>query len=840
MSVSALLLAFGPPSRAQGEQLSLRFQAGQLAGLRVGTENLPARGIGGFYAQVYRITTGDNLLTDAVPNRLPEPLPAGFSIDRQVTWQEKPTLAIKLPDGQTTDSGEMEFWARSLKPGHTYLLRFAYRGERLAGEYPPIIHLRQRDAAGQFVAAQQNLELLCGTYDWREETIAIYAMEGASAMSFMLHHPAGSGRFWISQTTLQEVTPDPVVLVPGQWDWEGDKPPWFVGTIPGTDISLLATAKEGEDLVAISATLSAPTARLRRKPVAVILSFRLPLDATGWRWGDYLHQDRIIAPGGDYSNYTLIGRRQFRAVSRFPMAPVSGPAHGIALMVPLTPSLFTRLRYDGSGYLCAEFDLGMAPRSSGETESLTFSFDIARYQPRWGFRAALARYYARYPQLFASSAKEGGWWIGPSQEVKDLTDFGLQYAEDHFAHPDGTKANNDMGIYTCSYSEPWMWRILVSEDVDLALAQPLAHYLPQIEKDADLPATVMDAHDYWTAPRRESVRAFLNSVISGPDGQHQINAVRTYAGTFIEMSTSCLPRIRSEKWGDINRGLLSYRYETEADVARCAAQGAKVDGVYFDSVGNWSDVSAEDHRAEHFAFTSFPLTFSYATGTPVVSGLSAMAEYMGFIRAKGFVTMANSDPTYLPYAAPYLDMLGAGENFGEGSEDDQDLSHDRAIAYHKSVSFGNSGMLSASPEAAEARFRLLLFYHIYPGIFYRDQQSLERVRPLYANYIPLMREMGRAGWEPVPWATSDDPALLIERYGPGADGVILLALRNPTAEPRACTLSVETAGFGRDAASCRRAQNALSSGDLPLSREKDVVKIKLDLPPHDTAVIRLD
>jgi hypothetical protein len=841
LAVSAwLALLTGAASHAQAEQLSLRFQAGQLAGLRVGTKDLPARGIGGFYAQVYHLSTGQNVLADADPAKLGSALPAGFSVDRQTDWQGKPSLLVSLPEGQQNDSGEMEFWARGVKPHHTYLLRFAHRGERLAGEYPPIIHIRQHGADGTAVVPQQNLELLCGSYDWREETIAIYAMEGADSMSFMLHHPAGAGRFWIGPVTLEEVQPSPTVLVPGQWDWERGKSPWFIGTIPTTDISLLATTREGEDAISISAALSAPTARLREKPVAVILSFRLPLDAAGWRWGDYLHQDRTIEPGRDYSNYTLIGRRQFRAVSRFPMAPVAGPAHGIALAVPLTPPLFTRLRYDGNAYLCAEFDLGLAARTNRDTESVTVAFDILRYQPRWGFRAALARYYQRYPQVFASSAKEGGWWIGPSDQVKDLTDFGLQYAEDHFAHPESTKANNQMGIYTCSYSEPWMWRILVSEENDLALAQPLSHYLPQIEKDADLPATVMDSHDYWPAPRRDSARAFLNSVIHGPDGQPQINAVRTYSGTYLEMSTSCLPRIRSQRWGDMNRALLSYRYETQEDVARCAAQDAKVEGVYFDSVGDWSDISAEDHRQEHFPFASFPLTFSYAAGTPVVSGLSAMAEYMRFIRGKHFITMANSDSTYLPYAAPYLDMLGAGENFDGGAEDDQALSHDRSLAYHRSVSFGNSGMLRASPEQAESRFRLLLFYHIYPGIFHSGPQSLERARPLYQKYIPLMRAMGRAGWEPVPWAISDDGSLLVERFGPAAAGPVFLAVRNPTEQVRTCTLTVEPRAFGRDPARLSAALNALTGEQVAIARSDSALSLRLTLLARDTAVVRLD
>lgn len=822
---------------AAAESVSLRLEAGQVLGVRVGDDALPARGLGGFYVQPYRAVVGPNLLREVGLAGLPRPLPRAFAIDTTAKWRDRPTLTIRLPDHQLTDSGELELHAERLQPHRTYLLRFAHRGDRLAGEFPPIIHLRQSDAAGNPVVSQQNIELLNGSYDWKEQVIAFPAVENAAQFVLMLHHPRGSGQFWISEITLQEVQPQPAVPVTGQWDDAAE--PRFTGTIPGTPISLEARARPTHHGLTIQSSLTAPSSWLRGHPSALILSFRLPLAATGWRWGDDLRRERPVEPGRSYSSYQLIGRRQLREVSAFPLAAVAGPEHGLALMVPLRPTLLTRLRYDADGYLCAELDLGMADRGKGPLEEVAFSLDIARFPPRWGWRAALACYYARYPELFASAAKEGGWWIGPSEQVKDLQDFGLQYAEAHFAQPAATKANNQMGVYTCSYSEPWMWRITVSEERDPALAKPLSFYLPGIERDANLPESAMDGHDYWTAPRRDSVRAFLNSAIFGPDGKYQENAVRTYAGTFLEMNTCCLPGIRSTRWGDLNRGLLSYRYETLEDAKRCAAGGAKLDGVYFDSVGDWSDISAEDYRTEHFAFASYPLTFSYATGAPIISGLAAMGEYMEFIREKNYITMANSDRGYAAFAAPYLDMIGAGENFGDEVASDEALSHLRAVAFRKSVSFGNSGMLEASAAEAEARFRLLLFYHIYPGIFCSDPASLERVRPLYQRYVPLMRAMGRAGWEPLTWAAANDPALWVERYGPGPDGIAYLAVRNPTAADRTATVIVEPNGFARAIPATLTIADALTGRAISYQRSVNKVLLPVRVPAYDTVVIRV-
>ena len=839
LAASAICLAATPAlSAGAADGLLLQLQAGQLVGLRVGRQNLAAQGVGGFYVQQYQVVTGSDLLREHGLAGIPAPLPQSFAIDRKTTWRGRPSLTIKLPVTKAEDSGQLELHVDQVQPHRVYLIRFAHRGERLAGDCPPILHIRQLDENGQPATAQLNVDLLAGTYDWKEAVIPVPAVDRAASFVLMLHHPNGSGQFWISEVTVTEVRQQTAVPVAGAWT--GGIEPQFAGAIPGTPIVLNARASALMNGMTIRTTLSAPASWLKKNPAALTVSFRLPLAATGWRWGDYLRSDRPIEARKSYSNYQLIGRRQFREVSRFPMAPVAGPDHGIALMAPLKPVILSRFRYDAEGYLCGEFDLAVVDRGLGAAENVSFSFDIVRFEPKWGYRSALSAYYTRYPDLFSSTAKEGGWWIGPSDTLQNLQDFGLQYAEAHFARPEPTKANNGMGIYTCSYSEPWMWRILASEENNLALVKPVSAYVPEIERDAKLPLTVMDTHDYWTAPRRESVRAFLNSAAFGDDGKYLENAARTYEGAYIEMNTSCLPGIRSPRWGDINRGMLSYRYETLADANRCEAGGAKLDGVYFDSVGNWSDIAAEDYRDDHFQFAATPLTFSYATGTPVISGLAAMSEYMDFIRRKSYVTMANSDSTYAGYAAPYLDMIGAGENFGDDAASDEALSHDRTVAFRKSVSFGDSGLLQASQQEAEARFKLLLFYHVYPGIFFSDAESLERVRPLYRRFIPLMRAMGRAGWEPVPWAATEGAPLWVERYGPSRDGRAYFAVRNPTDSAHAATLAVEASGFGRPVGANVRVTDALSGRPLESRRSVSKLMIPVSVPARDTAVVRVD
>jgi hypothetical protein len=69
---------------------------------------------------------------------------------------------------------------------------------------------------------------------------------------------------------------------------------------------------------------------------------------------------------------------------------------------------------------------------------------------------------------------------------------------------------------------------------------------------------------------------------------------------------------------------------------------------------------------------------------------------------------------------------------------------------------------------------------------------------------------------------------------------VFLALRNPTDGTRSCTLTVEPAGFGRDPARLAAATDALASQPVMVTRSQANLLLKLTVPAHDTAIVRLD
>ncbi|NIM51495.1 MAG: hypothetical protein GTO22_19985, partial [Gemmatimonadales bacterium] len=132
------------------------------------------------------------------------------------------------------------------------------------------------------------------------------------------------------------------------------------------------------------------------------------------------------------------------------------------------------------------------------------------------------------------------------------------------------------------------------------------------------------------------------------------------------------------------------------------------------------------------------------------------------------VVIANSGPNYeLFMAAPWLDMIGAGEGYSS------ELHHHsivRAIAAQKPCSFWG--------ERTEAAIKECMLMGIYPG--FGDGSNYESYRSLYQQYMPILDTLDDAGWEPITAAKSSNTNVCVERHGPDDNGVIYLVARAPS------------------------------------------------------------
>jgi len=246
----------------------------------------------------------------------------------------------------------------------------------------------------------------------------------------------------------------------------------------------------------------------------------------------------------------------------------------------------------------------------------------------------------------------------------------------------------------------------------------------------------------------------------------------------------------------------------------------ETDGVYIDSVTAFDGVGGwENRRAEHLALSDSPLTFSWADGGPAQLAPQAQAELLepiaSEIRSGGRVMMFNLFPPAMRFHAHNADVMGS--EVTQLVESDALSRIRRTLAGHRIVSnllqWGWDLPTYITYEEMEEFIRGQLFWGFYPAVssaggpmnggapdrYFLHPELYERDRPLFQLYIPVVRALSSAGWEPITNATAI-PMADTERFGDFSRGAVLLTVRGPegaaleaevTLDLTACGLSNE-------------------------------------------------
>jgi hypothetical protein len=516
----------------------------------------------------------------------------------------------------------------------------------------------------------------------------------------------------------------------------------------GLTLSTEATRRGGVELVDV--TLSDTTGRDR----AVTLLYAVPVSEKDLLWLHDPRESRAVEPGREFMNAGRFRAGANGRLSRYPFAAVADGRRGVALGVDMARPAFFRIGYNaGSGELFLAYDLGFAPeRPSARLRFCRFSFE-----PEWGFRAALARYYEIFPEAFRCRTPEQGLWMPFARisQVEGWQDFGFQFKEGN----NETAWDDRHGIVTFRYTEPMTWWMRMPAEIPRTLEAAEAEAIRLAEK-GDARAKALLTSGYHNEEGRFPARLLDTPWCNG--AVWSMNSMPGVAGEVTDFGN---------KWNaDLRRRL--YGPERSGDL----------DGEYVDSSEGY--VTDElDFRREHFAAADAPLTFSPQTHKPAVfRGLIAF-EYVRAIardvHAMDKLMMANSTPIRLPWLAPMLDVLGTETNWNPGAKwrpmSDAELLYRRAMCKGKPFCFlMNTRFEDFSHERVERYMKRALAYGTFPGFFshnaseghYFSRPDLyNRDRPLFKKYVPLCKRVAEAGWEPVTLARSSHEKVYVERFG---------------------------------------------------------------------------
>jgi len=623
----------------------------------------------------------------------------------------------------------------------------------------------------------QSASFSTGTHDWERQEVAVFPEKPVKSVSFYLLHRNKTGTSHFRDASLCQLDVPvgaglfdgvPVAATPAR---EG-----FCARVTGDfltceSLGLRLEAKRAGAF--IDATVTDTSGEDR----AFTLVYTLPASGVP------------CAETALRQTYQGVGNGR---MSRYPFAAAGGRALGIDMGKPA----FFRVGC-ATGELYAAFDIALTPeKPSAQVRLCKFDFD-----PKWGFRAALAKYYELFPEYFRCRTPEQGIWMPfhAISKVKGWEDFGFKFKEGD-QEPTWDAAH---GILTFRYTEPMTWWMRMERNEPRTLESALAHARSLTNKQA---------------------QAFLTSGHHNEQGQFVARLLDTPWCNGAVWSMNSMPGIRGEV----------------TDFKNKFAGAGRVSGEYIDSSeGYVTDVL--DFRRDHFAAAETPLTFAHASRRPAIfRGLIAFEYVRAFERAmreKGKLMMANGTPGGLCWLAPWLDVLGTETDWNRAGKwrpmSDTELLYRRALCGPKPYCFLMNTVFDEFPyELVEKYMQRSLAYGMFPGFFSANASSghyfsrrdlYDRDRPLFKKYVPLCRRVAEAGWQPITLARSNDLRVRVERFGGK-----LLTVFNDSNEERTAVITWEGATPG--------ASRELVSGTSVKWTDRHAT---LNLKPESVAVIEI-
>lgn len=578
---------------------------------------------------------------------------------------------------------------------------------------------------------------------------------------------------------------------------------------------------------------------------AITVRFSLPVDAAGGTWWQDLLKSETIADG-NYANLHATNIGATGNSSAFPWGAISTAAGELCLGIPMDHFVVHRIAYDGqTRCFTLDFDFGLSPLTKAFPSRADFSFVLYTADPRWGMRSATAAYYKLFPDAFVRRAQKEGLWM-PFTDISRVED----HEDFNFAFQEGAPNvawDEAHGIDSFRYISPH-WAMLWMPDrterptpefIEQKLAGDLKSPDPKVRRAAEI---------IVNCAARNASGKYHYSIGQAHWAPHKTGYLGWYAmypaNADPDLAGGGGPTTGSEALAAVERAIATYN-----------KPGAFLDGFYFDGV---DERPLDNYATEHFASAEAPLTFGYKTHRPVLCGAFTSYKFLKRVAEKMWttkrLTMANGVPSQFPFSLAYLDLAGSEKEPSIESEpvSREYLAYSRALMYHKPLvllykprleervdrdltPYLLDYMHACLPYAAEPSL-FMIFSNTDPSFYYNFWERPDwynRYRPIFVEYLPLVKRLALAGWEPVTHARATDPNIVVERFGTRD---LHLVAYNPAreGEPATFDLDIEPGQLSNTI----NAVNLVEGTAIPASRRPDgSIRLRLTLAPRRSAVI---
>jgi hypothetical protein len=412
------------------------------------------------------------------------------------------------------------------------------------------------------------------------------------------------------------------------------------------------------------------------------------------------------------------------------------------------------------------------------------------------------------------------------RSIPGWEDFGFAYHETSWGSSDtkdGVKTPNIIsdrgtGVLSFQYTEPW--------DVQIPI------------KSKNIPYDSVVSEKLLPARHMEYLKISATKDKTGLWQTRRLETPWFRTGWAVSITTNCDPELP---------GFNRYSFVRQGEIDPALKMNA--DGIYFDSM-EWNWHHDLNYNEDHFAFTDYPLTFSAAVGRPAIWNLVSEFEFMKKIsdemHSQGKLAMGNGHG-WNPFVASNLDLFGAELSwYSTGDHNVTALDFKRIISFQKPIVFllneglNDKAFTDAPYTGYEVYFEKMMAYGFFPSFFsvdasndpyWQDKKKIENGRPFFKKYIPIIKEISAAGWEPVTAARTTAEGVRIERFGDEKE--FYFTVRNNGSVDKVCSLTIDLGAL--------KIKGKYSATEIVTGKTAVISsnKVTVDLPAGRTRVIKI-
>jgi len=610
--------------------------------------------------------------------------------------------------------------------------------------------------------------------------------------------------------------------------------PFEGGGCPELGLSLKTAIRATDDHILVEGKLT----DLRREDRAVTLLFALPIDAAGWQWGDDIRRGRAIQGDREYGNTVAVQCGATGTLSLYPLAAIHDARSGLALAIDMgCPAQYRLVCHPGTKQFFIAYDFGLVPDTERVPSGAEFRFVFYRFDPHGGFRAAFQKLRQIFPDYFRIRSREQGLWM-PFTDISTVhgwEDFGFKYHEGN----QQVAWDDAHGVLSFRYTEPMTWWMRMAKGQPRTIPEAIRRRseLAQNGQGSERQmAQVSEVAGMWDAGGEPSLLFRNEPWCDGAIWSLNPNPALPAGGSQTGDAVPSSPRD--------NGATVYWNEPIKKNLYGPGAKG-QLDGEYLDSLEGYVTANL-NYRREHFRWSSVPLSFASDTHRPALFKGLAVFEFTRWfcedVHRLGKLTFANGVPYRFTFLCPWLDVLGTETDWLSDGKyrpaSDVQMSLWRTMAGGKPyLLLMNTDYDRFTPELVERYFQRSLFYGMWPGMFshnaadnpyWQNPKWYDRDRPLFKKYLPIIKRVAEAGWQPVTQAACDNPRIWVERFGPDAEGPVYFTLFNDTTQRQQGRFRLEAGGrvAGRELISNQTLGEAESYSLELAAQEVQVLELK--------------